>query len=96
MSDDIKPLSVSTGHACAMLDVGITKLKSLIRGGKLSAVKDGKRVRVITASIENHHASLPGYMPGEALDLHPQTPVKRATKSARVTKPPRPQKSANL
>jgi excisionase family DNA binding protein len=90
---DPKPLSVSTGHACTLLDVGITKLKSLIRAGKLSAVKDGKRVRVITASIEKHHASLCPYVPGEALDLHPQTPVKR---KPRVTSVTRRQKSANL
>jgi hypothetical protein len=81
--DDIKPLSVSTGPARKILDVGITKLKSLIRDGQLTAVVADKRVRIVMSSIEDYHASLPSYVPGSALDLAPLNPVKRKTKRAR-------------
>jgi hypothetical protein len=81
--DDIKPLNVSTGHARKLLDCGITKLKGLIEAGKLSAVVEDKRVKIIMASIEAYHASLPAYVPGQTLDLTPLNPVKRKAKRAR-------------
>lgn len=83
MSDIIKPLSVSTGHARKLLDVGITKLKDLILSGQLSAVTQDKRVKITMQSIEAYHASLPAYVPGSALDLAPLNPVKRKKTRAR-------------
>jgi hypothetical protein len=81
--DDIKPLNVSTGHARKLLDCGITKLKDLVEKGQLKAVVADKRVRIVMASIEEYHASLPAYVPGSTLDLTPLNPVKRKTKRAR-------------
>jgi hypothetical protein len=83
MDDKPKPLSVSTGHARILLDVGITKLKDLVSEGKLSAVMKDKRIHITMASIESYHASLPAYIPGSTLDLHAINPVKRKTKRAR-------------
>lgn len=59
--DDLKltPLSVSTGHAEKILDVGHTKLKDLIRDGQLKAVVAGRRIRILVDSIAAYHASLP-------------------------------------
>lgn len=84
--DDLKltPLSVSTGHAEKILDVGHTKLKDLIRDGQLKAVVAGRRILV--DSIAAYHASLPKYVPGSTLDLAPLNPVKRKTRRARRTR----------
>jgi hypothetical protein len=83
MGDDIKPLNVSTGDARKALRVGITKLKDLVKSGRLKAKVEDKRLRIIWASIEEYHASLPDYVPGSTLDLAPLNPVKRKTKRAR-------------
>jgi hypothetical protein len=82
--DSLKPLSLSVGDTGRVLGVGRTKVMSLVRSGRLAAVVFDKRIHVTTASIETLHAALPGYRPGQMLDLHPRNPLpKRRARRAR-------------
>jgi hypothetical protein len=65
MSDDIKSLSRSVDGAGQALGVGRTKVMSLLRSGRLSAVVMDKRIYVTMQSIEALHATLPAYRPGQ-------------------------------
>jgi Helix-turn-helix domain len=53
------PLSMKTGQACRIMDVGPTKLRELIAEGEIDGRKRGKDLIIRTASILRYNANLP-------------------------------------
>jgi hypothetical protein len=56
---ETKPLAMKRRAAARMLAIGTTKLDGLIASGQIQAVKSGKNLLVLVASIEQYLASLP-------------------------------------
>jgi hypothetical protein len=95
MSDDIKSLSRSVDGAGQALGVGRTKVMSLLRSGRLSAVVMDKRIYVTMQSIEALHATLPAYRPGQMPELHPRNPMPKERRSVRKAKAPKREQRAS-
>jgi hypothetical protein len=53
------PISMKTGRACELMDVGPTKLRELIAEGKIDGRKRDKDLVIRTASILKYTAGLP-------------------------------------
>jgi hypothetical protein len=81
--DELKPLSRSVSDTSRVLGVGRTKVMSLVKSGRLSAVVLDNRIHIINQSIEALHASLPSYVPGQMPDLYPRNPLPPRKKRAR-------------
>jgi hypothetical protein len=53
------PLSVKTGRACELMDIGPTKLRELVADELIDGRKRGKDLVISTASILRYQAALP-------------------------------------
>ena len=97
MSDPKIPLYPSPGDAGKAVGWSRTKIMDLVRAGKLEAVVDGRRIRIVGRSLEALLASLPAYKPGQMPDLHPRNPLPAKTKHTRRSPGSRAgKKSSNL
>jgi hypothetical protein len=59
MYEPMKPLAVRRPVAAGMIGQGTSKLDELIATGQIEAVKSGKNLLVIVASLERYIAGLP-------------------------------------
>jgi len=55
----VRPLAVRKRIAASIIGVGVTKLDALIAEGQIEAVKSGKSLLIIYASLEAYLTSLP-------------------------------------
>jgi excisionase family DNA binding protein len=59
VSRSSRPRFMNLREACSYGGFGRTKAYELIREGKIAAVRLGHRTRIVTASIDKFHDSLP-------------------------------------
>jgi hypothetical protein len=85
MSDLKLPFHLSPGKAGKAAGWSRTKIMDLVRDGRLEAVVDNKRIRIVGRSLEKLLTSLPTYRPGQMPDLHPRNPL--PTKKRRKKRP---------
>jgi excisionase family DNA binding protein len=55
----LKPLAVRRRVAADVLGEGVSKVDELVATGKIQAVKSGRNLLIIYASLENYLANLP-------------------------------------
>jgi excisionase family DNA binding protein len=55
----LTPVHASINQTCERYNVCRSYLYRLIGDGKIAAVKDGRRIKIIVESAETHFASLP-------------------------------------
>jgi hypothetical protein len=58
----------SIEQTCQRYSVGRTQLHKLVKAGKIEAVKDGSRTKIVVASADKHFASLPKVKPAAAAE----------------------------
>lgn len=54
----LEPLAVSPRQACVLLNIGVTRLYELLRGGELESYLDGRARRITMDSIRRRVARL--------------------------------------
>ena len=47
------PLTVSVGTACALLDIGATKIWAMIASGQIDTIRVGRKRLIVDKSLEN-------------------------------------------
>jgi hypothetical protein len=85
MSDieqSLKPYAVSPKEAARIENCGLTLIYDRLNAGEYDAVKDGKRTKILLASIEKRRASLPSYRTNKS---PPPPPPRKRGRQARKT-----------